>query len=150
MEAGMPPTGGPPPGGSAPPPGGAPPPGYPPQGYPPGQYTTEPVPPKSGAPGPGWWVGAIVVALLLGAGGYLLGKSSGSSSEKDKSAAGQPAYQQIYDQGFAAGDALDRRRVLAVRRERGRAHGGGRGKFSGAVTCLRRRHRRQHEQRAKR
>lgn len=103
MEAGMPPTGGPPPGGTAPPPGGAPPPGYPPQGYPPGQYTTEPDPPKSGGPGPGWWVGAIVVALLLGAGGYLLGQSNGESSEKDKYAAGQPAYQQIYDQGFAAG-----------------------------------------------
>ena len=97
MEAGMPPTGGPPPG------GGAPPPGYPPQGAPQGQYLTEPPEPPRSAPGPGWWVGAIVIALLLGAGGYLLGQSNGENSEKDKYAAGQPAYQQIYDQGYAAG-----------------------------------------------
>jgi hypothetical protein len=78
---------------------GSPPPGP----YPPGQYRTEVEPPRRPPPGPGWWVGAIVAALALAAGAFFLGQSVGASDERDEYAVGQPGYQAIYDQGFAAG-----------------------------------------------
>lgn len=82
-----------------PPPQGGPPPGP----YPPGQYMTEMEPPKRAAPGAGWWIGAIIGALALGAVSFLLGQSIGEGNEADRYAVGEPAYQAIYDQGFAAG-----------------------------------------------
>jgi hypothetical protein len=54
-------------------------------------------------PGAGWWVGAALVAAVLGVGGYLVGHNVGQSNERDNFDAGAPGYNDIYQQGFAAG-----------------------------------------------
>ena len=60
-------------------------------------------PPPSRQPGAGWWVGAALVAVVLGVGGYLVGHNVGQSNERDNFDAGAPGYNDIYQQGFAAG-----------------------------------------------
>jgi hypothetical protein len=82
------------PGAQAPPPQGA---------YPQSAYGAPPPPPPSRQPGAGWWIGAILVATVLGVGGYLVGHNVGQSNERDNFDAGAPGYNDIYQQGFAAG-----------------------------------------------
>jgi len=60
-------------------------------------------PPPSSRPGAGWWIGAVLVAAVLGVGGYLIGHNVGQSNERDNYDAGAPGYDVIYQQGFAAG-----------------------------------------------
>ena len=60
-------------------------------------------PPTGGRPAAGWWVGAALVAAVLGVGGYLVGHNVGQSNERDNFDAGAPGYNVIYQQGFAAG-----------------------------------------------
>ena len=60
-------------------------------------------PPPSRQPGAGWWIGAALVAVVLGVGGYLVGHNVGQSNERDNFDAGAPGYNDIYQQGFAAG-----------------------------------------------
>jgi hypothetical protein len=84
----------PPPAAQAPPPQGA---------YPPSAYGAPPPPPPGRQPGAGWWIGAILVATVLGVGGYLVGHNVGQSNERDNFDAGAPGYNDIYQQGFAAG-----------------------------------------------
>jgi hypothetical protein len=64
-----------------------------------------PVPPSGRSPGAGWWIGALVVAAVLGVGGYLIGHNAGENAEGDRYAAGAPGYDTIYQQGVAAGKA---------------------------------------------
>jgi len=68
--------------------------------YPPLPYGP---PPRSRQPGAGWWIGAALVAVVLGVGGYLVGHNIGQSKERDNFDAGAPGYNDIYQQGFAAG-----------------------------------------------
>jgi uncharacterized protein HemX len=81
----------PPPAAQVPPPA----PGYPQPAY--------GAPPPSRQPGAGWWIGAALVAVVLGVGGYLVGHNVGQSNERDNFDAGAPGYNDIYQQGFAAG-----------------------------------------------
>jgi hypothetical protein len=62
-----------------------------------------PAQPSGRAPGAGWWIGAFVVAAVLGVGGYLIGHNAGENAERDKYATGAPGYDTIYQQGVAAG-----------------------------------------------
>jgi len=75
-----------------PPPTGA----YPQPAY--GAYPEPPygAPPRSRQPGAGWWIGAALVAVVLGVGGYLVGHNVGQSSERDNFDAGAPGYNDIY------------------------------------------------------
>lgn len=72
---------------------------------PPAAYSQPPyaAPPPSRQPGAGWWIGAALVAVVLGVGGYLVGHNIGQSNERDDFDAGAPGYNDIYQQGFAAG-----------------------------------------------
>ena len=74
---------------------------------PPGADTQPPygAPPPSRQPTAGWWIGAALVAAALGVGGYLVGHNVGQSNERDNFDAGAPGYNDIYQQGFAAGKA---------------------------------------------
>jgi hypothetical protein len=72
----------------------------PPAGYPQPAYGP---PPPSRQPGAAWWIGAALVAVVLGVGGYLVGHNIGQSNERDNFDAGAPGYNDIYQQGFAAG-----------------------------------------------
>ena len=74
---------------------------------PPGAYPQPPygAPPPSRQPSAGWWIGAALVAGVLGVGGYLVGHNVGQSNERDNFDAGAPGYNDIYQQGFAAGKA---------------------------------------------
>jgi hypothetical protein len=67
--------------------------------------TAAPPPPPRATPGAGWWVGAAVVALVVGVGGYLIGHNIGQTDERDNFDAGAPGYNDIYQQGFTAGKA---------------------------------------------
>jgi hypothetical protein len=80
-----------PPAGQNPPPTGA---------YPQAAYL---VPPPSRRPGAGWWIGAALVAAVLGVGGFLVGHNVGQNNERDNFDAGAPGYNVIYQQGFEAG-----------------------------------------------
>jgi hypothetical protein len=62
-------------------------------------------PPPRRQPGAGWWFGAVLVAVVLGIGGYLVGHNAGQTNERDNFDAGAPGYNDIYQQGFAAGKA---------------------------------------------
>jgi hypothetical protein len=68
--------------------------------YPQPAYGT---PPPGRQPGAGWWIGAVLMAAMLGVGGYLVGHNVGQSNERDNFDAGAPGYNVIYQQGFAAG-----------------------------------------------
>jgi len=74
---------------------------------PPGAYAGPPyaayAPPPRRSPGAGWWVAAVVAVLVVGVGAYLVGHQIGTSTERDDFDAGAPGYNDIYQQGFAAG-----------------------------------------------
>lgn len=55
--------------------------------------------PPSGRPSAGWWVAAGAVALVFLVGGFFIG----TTVEKNKYEAGKPAYDGIYNVGYAAG-----------------------------------------------
>lgn len=80
-------------------------------------------PPPSRQPGPGWWIGAVVVAAVLGVGGYLVGHNVGQSNERDNFDAGAPGYNDIYQQGFAAGKAQGTQQGQAQGQAQGAAQG---------------------------
>jgi hypothetical protein len=84
-------------------------------------------PPPSRQPGAGWWIGAVVVAAVLGIGGYLVGHNVGQSNERDNFDAGAPGYNDIYQQGFAAGKAQGTQQGQA----QGQAQGAARGEQAG-------------------
>lgn len=98
-------------------PAGAPP--VPPTGSP-GERTyvpasmTAPPPPPRAQPGAGWWIGAVVAALVVGIGGYLIGHNLGQADERDNFDAGAPGYNDIYQQGFTAGKAAGARQGQAT------------------------------------
>ncbi len=81
----------PPPAGPSPAPAGA---------YPPPSYGE---PPPSRQPSAGFWIGAALVAAVLAVGGCFVGHNVGQSNERDNFDAGAPGYNDIYQQGFAAG-----------------------------------------------
>jgi len=102
-----------------PPPTGA----YPQPAY--GAYPEPPygAPPRSRQPGAGWWIGAALVAVVLGVGGYLVGHNVGQSSERDNFDAGAPGYNDIYQQGFAAGKDQGTQQGQAQGKAQGAAQG---------------------------
>jgi hypothetical protein len=79
--------------------------------------------PSGRSPGAGWWIGAVLVAAVLGVGGYLLGHSAGENAERDNFVAGASGYEAIYQQGVAAGTAQGT--------QRGQAQGAAAGKQVG-------------------
>jgi len=91
----------------------------PPAAYPQPSYA----PPPSRTPGAAWWIGAIVVAAVLGVGGYLVGHNAGQSSERDNFDAGAPGYNDIYQQGFAAGKDQGTQQGQAQGQAQGAAQG---------------------------
>jgi len=109
----------PPPTVPGPPPTGA----YPQPAY--GAYPEPPygAPPRSRQPGAGWWIGAALVAVVLGVGGYLVGHNVGQSSERDNFDAGAPGYNDIYQQGFAAGKDQGTQQGQAQGKAQGAAQG---------------------------
>jgi len=111
----------PPPAAQDPPPTGA----YPPPAYSQPPYPQAPygAPPARRQPGAGWWIGAALVAAVLGVGGYLVGHSVGQSSERDDFDAGAPGYNDIYQQGFAAGKDQGTQQGQAQGQAQGAAQG---------------------------
>ncbi len=110
--------------GSPPPPGSTPPQGPGPSGTTPtphGGYET--YPPAGGRPSRGWWAGAVAVAVVALAGGYLLGYDRGQSNERDNYAAGEPAYDAIYEQGVEAGAAKGAAAGETAGKQQGEAEG---------------------------
>ena len=97
-------------------------------GYP--QYPYGP-PPPSRQPGAGWWIGAALVAVVLGVGGYLVGHNVGQSNERDNFDAGAPGYNDIYQQGFAAGKAQGTQQGQAQGAAKGQQAGLEQGKQQG-------------------
>jgi len=89
-----------------------------------GAYPQPPygAPPRT-QPGAGWWIGAVLVAVVLGVGGYLVGHNVGQSNERDNFDAGAPGYNDIYQQGFAAGKDQGTQQGQAQGQAQGAAQG---------------------------
>ncbi len=94
--------------------------------------------PRSGAGGPGggrlgawWWVGAAVVAIGLGVGGYFLGKSTGEDDVRAEYKPGQPAYRQIFAAGAVRGAAAGAAAGRVQGQKQGQAEGQARGAAPG-------------------
>ncbi|MBJ7329069.1 MAG: hypothetical protein JHC95_04170 [Solirubrobacteraceae bacterium] len=103
---------------------------------------SNPAPSPSAKPTPVWWIGAVVVALVLAVGGYAIGKSAGESSVKDEYAEGQPKYIAIYNRGAAtgqtagetAGEAAGEKSGVAQGEKAGFERGEARGKAAGLAA----------------
>ena len=115
---------------------------------PPGAYAGPPYapygPPPSRSPAAGWWVAAVLAVLVVGVGGYLLGHQVGASNERDDFDAGAPGYNDIYQQGFAAGQEKGTQQGQAkgaaagqqAGLEQGKQQGEAQGSAAGAEAAL--------------
>jgi hypothetical protein len=111
------------PGGPAGPPGYGTPPG-PPGGQPPTAFEEEPEKKPNMAV---FWTVAVVLAIVLGVGGYLFGQSQG---KKDYDA-GTAGYKKIYNAGFDAGAASGAATGAAKGKKAGEAAGQAAGQKAG-------------------
>ena len=55
--------------------------------------------PRSGGPGASWWIALAVIGIAALVGGYFIG----ATIEKNKYEPGKPAYDSIFNTGYAAG-----------------------------------------------